>query len=837
MPTNRRGGAKGGDQDFKTQEVRGVREDKGVVIGVVKVNSHPTRSGTMMVFVPTFSDQAREEDKTQWRSVKYATPFYSRTSQTNSSGKSIDATGDTVEAVKNTSGITFGAPDIGTRVLCVFPEGRNADGYYFACAPDVYMIQSLPESSASENFTKNPNLVRHDKAPTLEFNDTDNDVGKITNFLTPKRALDTHTARFLKAQGLDQDEIRGLSTSSYTRETPSEVFGISTKGRRLLPGGQKIEDKPSVNKTLSDGGNLSEIDAKGVEARHARAKGHALVMDDGDIEGNSSLMRFRTSAGHQILLHDTEDLIYIANSNGTSWIQIDGKGQLDIYSQTNINLRSKNINMHADQNIKMHAGQTVQIVAGANLHLEGTSMANLYSDKGATFIHGGSGVHVKSGGGVNIQASSGMNLKAGATIAIQGSCVALQSSAAGAGKQKKAVQLTLEDTTPDTKGFYNSGKELPTTVDRVPTHEPYKNHNVATTPSVYDAANIDDIKSGADLTPAIPKGKEKLGKAGIERALANTNDKLIPALSIVQQNAAGIAMGPLNSKVTRNLAAGVTSLAGSGGVPNFVNSVTGAVGKFGATVENLQKNGFVRPEALFNGQLTDSKLWTGKDGISSVSNFLSNDFTQENMFYADTFNSMQDAYDSGAIDEFDDEDTIAGMTMVTYASGDAGVAADYRQGNYIDPRPLAGTTIVPDNNDMTSYYDDYFQTGVAANKQSSTEDGLGYSAGWYENISGDAPSTGVRTTVVPGKNETTTKVTTSGGTTAQTTTTVSGGGSTTRTRVETPEMKAKAAAGKARRLQAAADRRAQVARIKAETGLSGSALLKEIKRREKDGTL
>ena len=104
MPTNRRGGAKGGDQDFKTQEVRGVREDKGVVIGVVKVNSHPTRSGTMMVFVPTFSDQAREEDKTQWRSVKYATPFYSRTSQTNSSGKSIDATGDTVEAVKNTSG-------------------------------------------------------------------------------------------------------------------------------------------------------------------------------------------------------------------------------------------------------------------------------------------------------------------------------------------------------------------------------------------------------------------------------------------------------------------------------------------------------------------------------------------------------------------------------------------------------------------------------------------------------------------------------------------------------------------------------------------------------------
>ena len=149
MPTNIRGGSKGGDRDFKTEEVRGIREDKGVVIGVVKVNSHPTRSGTLMVFVPTFSDQAREEDKTQWRSVKYATPFYSRTTQTNALGKTLDKSGDNLEAVKNTSGIMFPAPDVGTRVLCVFPEGRGADGFWFACAPDIYMVQSVPERSFS----------------------------------------------------------------------------------------------------------------------------------------------------------------------------------------------------------------------------------------------------------------------------------------------------------------------------------------------------------------------------------------------------------------------------------------------------------------------------------------------------------------------------------------------------------------------------------------------------------------------------------------------------------------------------------------------------------------
>ena len=801
MSTQGRSGGKGGDKDFQTENVHGIREDKGVVIGYVKVNAHPTRSGTLSVFVPTFAKLSQENDKNAWRTVKYATPFYSRTQQTNAQGQVTDASGDTVEAIKNTSGMMFPAPDVGSRVLCVFPEGRNAEGFWFACAPDTYMIQSVPESSASENFTKIPDLIRYKKAPALEFNDSDVDVGKLQNFTLPKRAVDTHTAGFLKTQGLDQDEIRGLTTSGYTRETPSEVIGISTKGRRLLPGGQKVEDKASVNKTLKEGGQLTELDARGVEARHARAKGHALVMDDGDIEGNNNLMRFRTAGGHQILLHDTEDLIYVGNSKGTSWIQIDAKGQLDVYSQTSINLRSRNINFHADQNIKMHAGQTIQVVAGANLHLEGVSMANLYSDKGPAFVFGGGGVHVKSGGGVNIQASSGMNLKAGATIAVQGSCVALQSAAAGAAKQNKATTLNLEDRTPDTQGFYNSGADLPTTVDRVPTHEPYAQHAVTTAPTVYNAVDVDDIKSGADLTPAIPKGKAKLGKAGIDRALALANDKLIPSVSIVKETMAGISMGDLTPKITRNMAAGITELAGSVGQFNYTNPITGAIGKYGATVENLQKNGFVRPEALFNGQLDDDRLWTGKDGINSAYDFKTSEFTQENMFYADTFNAMQDAYNSGAIDEFDDEDTIAGMTLVSYASGDANVAAQYRQGEYIDPRPLSGTQIVPDNNDMTSLYDDYFQTGVAASKQSKTEEGLGYSGGWYDNVLGDNAVTGDRST--PGVT----------------------------VRTASAEQIARDDAELAQDRREQAERRRQIGALKAETGYEGADLLREWVRR------
>ena len=829
MPTNIRGGSKGGDRDFKTEEVRGIREDKGVVIGVVKVNSHPTRSGTIMVFVPTFSDQAREDDKTQWRSVKYATPFYSRTTQTNALGKTLDKSGDNLEAVKNTSGIMFPAPDVGTRVLCVFPEGRGADGFYFACAPDIYMVQSVPESSASTNFTKNPDLVRHTKAPTLEFNDTDNDVGKLSNFLTPKRALDTNTARVLKNQGLDQDEIRGLTTSSYTRETPSEVIGISTKGRRILQGGTKIE-QTNINQTLAAGGDLNESQASAVEGRYARAKGHALVLDDGDMEGNNNLMRFRTAAGHQILLHDTEDLIYIGNSKGTAWIQMDSLGQVDVYSKTNINLRSQSMNFHTDGSMKFHAGSTIQMVAGANLHLEGVGMANLYSDKGPAFVYGGAGVHVKSGSGVNIQAGSMMNIKAASIIAIQGGCVALQSPAAAASKQNKAVQTDKKDTQPNAKGFWDADKDLRTSVDRVPTHEPYVEHQTTTQETVYTSIDVDDITGGATLNPSIPKSVSKKKTDGIDRVKSLTNDKKIVATVIAKENVANVALGKLDPKVTRNLAAGAATLAGSNGVHNFTNSLTGALGKYGATVENLQKNGLVRPEAFFNGQLTDDKLWTGKDGIDSAVAFLTSEFTQENMFYADIFNSMQDAYSYGAIDEADDVNTIAGMTMVSWATGDGEVATKYREGTYIDPRPIPGTTLVPDNNDMTSYYDDYFQTGVSAYVQSDTDDGLGYSDGWYDNFTGDKSVTGTVVTKTPGVNQTTTTVTQTSTGTSTTTETVTGGGSTTRSMSE--ERRRQLDESNKRDAQNARDRRAYIAKLKAETGLSKGALLAEARRRE-----
>jgi hypothetical protein len=759
--------------------LRGERTEKGIVVGTVKANTHPTRQGILMVFIDPVGDKSAVEHTSQWRQVKYAPPFYSRTEA---------SAGDNFIGVKTTAGMVYPAPDIGSKVLCAFPNSKTQDGFWFACLPDPYMMQALPESSMSSNIEEGKtgrgnettkDLVRYKdeqgklKGAALDFNDHlpgPNDVSTLSNYLKPKRALDILTQSKLKLQGIDQDEIRGLTTSTYMRETPSELFGINTKGRKLDQRGIDIAQRSDIlellklgtTATAGEGGSveafaLSKKDADVVEGKVARAPGHVFVMDDGDLEGNNNLIRLRTAGGHQILMHDKENVIYISNKTGTTWIQMDANGQLDIYSKTNINLRSKNINMHADSSIKMHAGKTIQLVAGANIHLEGGNMANLYSKNGPAFVYGGAGVHVKSGKTVNIQASSTMNLKAGANMNLKASCIALQGPAASAEKQNAAGVKTPKDTRPNGKGFWEASTTVRTTVDRAPSHEPFSEHKVTTQESIYSAVQVQDVASGGELEITKPKNPFKTPSLGLTEILQEPNpwklnagdifNAVLPPTTRIGELGKGIiikdAVGeifdsvvPSGAKLFRNMST-ATMTASPPRPYNYVDSVTNAIGKFGFTVESLQRNGYVRPEAFFNGQLIDSRLWTGKDGIDSLEALHASGSTQENMFIADLFNAYQSAVLNGAIQDSDGEKIISGMVLVSLAS-DAEYARKFREGETLEPRPIPGTTTIDSTDDILNKLKIFFQKGVAAAVQAQSSDGTGYTSSFYQNISATA---------------------------------------------------------------------------------------------------
>jgi hypothetical protein len=97
--------------------------------------------------------------------------------------------------------------------------------------------------------------------------------------------------------------------------------------------------------------------------------------ETGDVSGDptlpaNELIRIQTRTGHQIVMHNTEDLIYIAHGSGDSWIEMTANGKIDIYSKDSISVRSEtDINFTADRDINFTALENINMVAEKNIKL------------------------------------------------------------------------------------------------------------------------------------------------------------------------------------------------------------------------------------------------------------------------------------------------------------------------------------------------------------------------------------------------------------------------------------------------------------------------------------
>ena len=130
----------------------------------------------------------------------------------------------------------------------------------------------------------------------------------------------------------------------------------------------------------------------------SRLGGSSFVMDDGDASflrkgaagttkseyanvesmetgGDPSipqneLIRLKTRTGHQILMHNSEDLIYIGNARGTTWIELTSNGKIDIYAKDSVSVHTENdYNVTADRDINFLAERDINFTAGKDIRL------------------------------------------------------------------------------------------------------------------------------------------------------------------------------------------------------------------------------------------------------------------------------------------------------------------------------------------------------------------------------------------------------------------------------------------------------------------------------------
>lgn len=242
---------------------------------------------------------------------------------------------------QNVYGIMGQPPSLHNEVVVAFSSDTHT-GIILGVLPDPGKISGGAAAGVS-GLDENGEVT-----PLTEKSKTDTDPN------TPPPAHPQGEA--IKTQGLHDDNIRGQTSSSPTRDPSSRVMGITTPA------------------------------------------GHSLAMDDGRLEdGDSLLVRLRTAGGAQILMDDTNGLTYIINRNGSAWIELNSSGDIDIYSANSINMATQgdfnincggSFNVNATRSVIMQSNGavgiqlaapsgSVDVFAHANLNLQSDGNGNL----------------------------------------------------------------------------------------------------------------------------------------------------------------------------------------------------------------------------------------------------------------------------------------------------------------------------------------------------------------------------------------------------------------------------------------------------------------------------
>jgi putative chitinase len=497
---------------------------------LAEVTNHldPTYMGCLEVaLLKGTPNSSKEQGETYL--VKYLSPFAGTTSVRYEGTNSSD-----FNDVQKSYGMWMVPPDIGAKVMVIFIDGDPNQGYYFGCVQDIFQNHMTPGIAASRQVSMTDEQRRKygtDYLPVAEFHNASQKLDRPT----PERyAKPIHPfADRLLQQGLLLDTTRGVTSSSARREVPSGVFGISTPG--------PLDDSP--------GAKRGKIGYEGnTQAPVSRLGGTTFVMDDGDVNGQNELVRIRTRTGHQILMHNSQDLIYIGNSKGTAWIELTSNGKIDIFAQDSVSIHTEqDFNFRADRDINFEAGRNIHVRAGKNMETNVTGYNYLTVDAdqrisvrgnhdetigdsvkvtvGNNFNLGATNNIIQTAGGgfdvgseshVKIGTAGPWHMGANGSVTISGSRVDLNgpSAAAPAGADSAEIPPDLPlFTLPNraasagwANGTFFKAPDIKSIMQRVPTHEPWPQHEnvnpVKFAPAATDVTLADRSASGVAPNPA-----------------------------------------------------------------------------------------------------------------------------------------------------------------------------------------------------------------------------------------------------------------------------------------------------------------------------------------------
>lgn len=651
--------------------------EMGPFIGIVVNNIDNTRSGRLQVWIQQFGavdtdGSPKLDDPTTWRTVRYISPFYGATQQSGASGVG------TYPGNRNSYGMWFTPPELGTKVLCFFVGGDpSIGGYYLGCIPEDGINRMIPAIGAVSNYS--PNNVNQQQilngvtaAPVAEINDIDPRFTDDPRFFDKPKPVQSTVESILYQQGLNKDPVRGPIKSSAQRESPSNCYGISTPGKPIYQGG-------GTDKALKAGLEKGQIKLQDI-AVIGRQGGHTFVMDDGDIDGNDTLVRIRTAKGHQITMSDDGDAFFITHANGQTWIELGKQGTVDVYSTNSINLRSEGVlNFHADKGINMYSGGNFRIKSKKTMIVESDDKLVMNGENLALLTSARS-LGLRSDGTLGLQGKM-VTARSDSQINLSGKLINLNG---GQSIPVPAFPVLQEFNLPDTeyvtgKGWTVKDGSLLTVCNRAPTHEPYFGHGR----SADVTTNMNPINIEVpDSNSAIRRAYEEINALPVQNG--------VTLEGVIAEPTAVATVGPLSVAQVTALTA-QTAQARAAQFPAYdddgnlmpgwqltednnpvyvgpdLGSKARGVGVYGQSVEGLVATGFVKSSALnlINGGaspatvLSSDSVWSGQYGISGILDYLTSKPIQNIVQIGLATAAFIGLVDAGTVSENEDPRVVA----------------------------------------------------------------------------------------------------------------------------------------------------------------------------------
>lgn len=323
----------------------------GITLGVVIDTDDPLQQGRLQIFCPSLNDNPKKIHHIPW--AVYSSPF----SGVINNPTFTRGVGDGPETSEGAVHYGFwGIPEQGAHVLVCCVDGDIRRRIWVGCVPEQQETHTMPHGRYAWGDGAKPD-------------------GPLTSNKTPIEPLytnqsaafnDDRTSREWKTRGAD---YQATAIDEYVGQIPNQ--NKETYIDDLYETIAKNEQDDWVKPILgAHGYDWSAIKSTGAflasKVISLTSPGfHAMSMDD---RAYNSRIRFRTTTGHQILLDDTNERIYISTNKGNNYIEMDSSGNIDIFSNKRVSIFSEqDINLSSNKTIRMWGKEGIHMYSGNNM--------------------------------------------------------------------------------------------------------------------------------------------------------------------------------------------------------------------------------------------------------------------------------------------------------------------------------------------------------------------------------------------------------------------------------------------------------------------------------------